>query len=169
MGCVRCVVWGRMLYADDACTVSRSPRGLATMVEVIAEVCRALRPNRVHRGLRCESKRPGKPYKQVHSFTYLEGAVIETLDTSTEIARRTDSMLDAYQVIPTYELYDQPNAALSLKTRITKALANEALRCGCSTWTLKRPEYYSKLRTVYHRVLLSHHIGAQRKRQGHRG
>ena len=33
-------VWG-MLYADDACIVSRSPPGLAKMMEVIVEVCRA--------------------------------------------------------------------------------------------------------------------------------
>ena len=33
-------VWG-MLYADDACIVSRSPQGLAKMMEVIVEVCRA--------------------------------------------------------------------------------------------------------------------------------
>ena len=37
---VRRAVWG-MLYADDACIVSRSPQGLAKMMEVIVEVCRA--------------------------------------------------------------------------------------------------------------------------------
>ena len=37
---VRRAVWG-MLYADDACIVWRSPQGLAKMMEVIAEVCRA--------------------------------------------------------------------------------------------------------------------------------
>ena len=31
-----------MLYADDASIVSRSPQGLAKMMEVIVEVCRAL-------------------------------------------------------------------------------------------------------------------------------
>ena len=40
MDYVCCVVWG-MLYADDACIVSRSPQGLAKMMEVIVEVCRA--------------------------------------------------------------------------------------------------------------------------------
>ena len=28
-----------MLYADDACIVSRSPQGLSKMMEVIVEVC----------------------------------------------------------------------------------------------------------------------------------
>ena len=40
MDYVRRVVWG-MLYADDACIVSRSPQGLAKVMEVIVEVCRA--------------------------------------------------------------------------------------------------------------------------------
>ena len=40
MDYVRHVVWG-MLYADNACIVSRSPQGLAKMMEVIVEVCRA--------------------------------------------------------------------------------------------------------------------------------
>ena len=34
MDYVRRAVWG-MLYADDACVVSRSPQGLAKMMEVI--------------------------------------------------------------------------------------------------------------------------------------
>ena len=33
-------VWG-MLYMDDACIVSRSPQGLAKMMEVIVEICQA--------------------------------------------------------------------------------------------------------------------------------
>ena len=40
MDYVRRAVWG-VLYADDACIVSRSPQGLAEMMEVIVEVCRA--------------------------------------------------------------------------------------------------------------------------------
>ena len=40
MDYVRRPVWG-MLYAYDACIVSSSPQGLAKMMEVIVEVCRA--------------------------------------------------------------------------------------------------------------------------------
>ena len=40
MDYVRRAVWG-ILYANDACIVSRSPQGLAKMMEVIVEVCRA--------------------------------------------------------------------------------------------------------------------------------
>ena len=35
--CVRCAIWG-MLYADDACIVSRSPRGLGRVMAVCVEV-----------------------------------------------------------------------------------------------------------------------------------
>ena len=73
MDYVRRAAWG-MLYADDACIVSRSPQGLAKMMKVIVEVCRTFALtvsakkliscaclHRVHRGRWCKSKRPGKP------------------------------------------------------------------------------------------------------------
>ena len=107
----------------------------------------------------------GQIYKQVQSFTYLGGAVTETPDMSVEIARRTRA---CWTRIRRYsrELYGQPKVALSLKTRMVKAEAIEALLYGCSTWTLHQ-EHYAKLRTVHHRVLLRI-IGAQRKRPDHR-
>ena len=89
----------------------------------------------------------------------------ETPDMSVEIARRTSA---CWARIRRYsrELYGQPKVALSLKTRMVKAEAIEALLYGCSTWTL-RQEHYAKFRTVHHRVLLRI-IGAQRKRPDHR-
>ena len=107
----------------------------------------------------------GQTYKQVQSFTYLGGAVTEVPDMSVEIARRTRA---CWMRIRRYlrELYDQPKVSLSLKTRMVKAEAIEALLYGCSTWTPRR-EHYAKLRTVHHRVLLRI-IGAQRKRPDHR-
>ena len=177
MDYVRRAVWGT-LYADDACIVSRSPQGLAKMMEVIVEVCRAfaltvsakktetmcMPPPRTSRTMvRIEAA--GQIYKQVQSFTYLGGAVTETPDMSIEIARRTRA---CWTRIRRYsrELYGQPKVALSLKTRMVKAEAIEALLYGCSTWTL-RQEHYAKLRTVHHRVLLRI-IGVQRKRPDHR-
>ena len=103
MDYVRRAVWG-MLYADDACIVSRSPQGLAKMVEVIVEVCRAFGltvsakktetmcmplPRTPRTMVRIEAA--GQIYKQVQSFTYLGGAVTETPDMSVEIARRTSA------------------------------------------------------------------------------
>ena len=148
------------------------------MVEVIVEVCRAfaltvsakktetmcMLPSRTPRTMvRIEAA--GQIYKQVQSFTYLGGAVTETPDMSVEIDRRTRA---CWMHIRRYlrELYDQPKVALSLKTRMVKAEAIEALLYGCSTWTL-RQEHYAKLLTVHHRVLLRI-IGAQRKRPDHR-
>ena len=167
-----------MLYADDACIVSRSPQGLVKTMEVIVEVCRAfaltvsakktetmcMPPSRTPRTMvRIEAA--WQIYKQVQSFTHLGGAVTETPVMSIEIARQTRA---CWMRIRRYsrELYGQPKVALSLKTRMVKAEATEALLYGCSTWTL-RQEHYAKLRIVHHRVLLRI-IGAQRKRPDHR-
>ena len=165
MDYVRRPVWG-MLYADDACIVSRSPQGLAKMMKVIVEVCQALfaltvsakktdtmcmpSPHTPRTMVRIEAA--GQIYKQVQSFTYQWRAVTKTPDMSVEMARRTRA---CWIRIRRYsrELYDQPKVALSLKTQMVKAEAIEALLCGCNTWTL-RQEHYAKLRTVHHRVLL---------------
>ena len=106
----------------------------------------------------------GKIYKQMQSFTYLGGAVTETPDMPVEIARGTRA---CWMRIRRYlrELYDQPKVALSLKTRMVKVEVIEALLYGCSKLT-PRQEYYAKLHTVHHRVLLRI-IGAQRKRPDH--
>ena len=75
----------------------------------------------------------GQIYKQqVQSFTYLGGTVTETPDMSVEIARRTRA---CWMRIRRYlrELYDQPKVAHSLKTRMVKAEAIEAILYGCST------------------------------------
>ena len=178
MDYVRRAVWG-MLYAHDAYIVSRSPQGLAKMMEVIVEVCRAFAltvsakktetmcmppPHTARTMVRVEAA--GQIYKQVQSFTNLGGSVTETPDMSVEIAKRTRACW--MHIISRYlrELYDQPRIVLSLKTRMVKAEAIEALLYGCSTWTL-RQEHYAKLRTVHHGVLLRI-IGAQRKRPDHR-
>ena len=178
MDYVRRAVWG-MLYADGSCIVSRSPQGLAKTMEVIVEVCRAfaltvsakkteamcMPPPRTPRTM-VQIEAAGQTYKQMQSFTYLGGAVTEVPDMSVEIARRTRA---CWMRIRRYlrELYEQPKVSLSLKTRMVKVEAIEALLYGCSTWTLRRQEHYAKLRTVHHRVLLRI-IGAQRKRPDHR-
>ena len=177
MDYVRRAVWG-MLYVDDAYIVSRSPQGLAKMMEVIAEVCRAfaltvsaektetrgMPPPRTPRTMvQVEAVR--QTYKQVQTFICLGCAVTVVPDMSVEIARRTHA---CWMRIRRYlqELYGQPKVALSLKTLMVKAEAIEALLYGCSTWTLCQ-EHYAKLRPVHHRVLLRI-IGDQRKRPHHR-
>ena len=103
MDYVRRAVWG-MLYADDACIVSRSPQGLAKIMEVIIEVCRAfaltvsakktetmcMPPPHTPRTM-VQIEAVGQTYKQVQSFTYLGGGWTEVPDTSVEIARRTSA------------------------------------------------------------------------------
>ena len=149
MDYVHRAVWG-MLYADDACIISRSPQELAKIVEVIVEVCRAfaltvsakktetmcMPPPRTPRTM-VQIEAAGQTYKQVQSFTYLGGAVTEVPDMFVEIARRTRAW---WMRIRWYlwELYDQPKVALSFKTRMVKAEVLEALLYGCSTWTLRQ-------------------------------
>ena len=100
----------------------------------------------------------------MQSFTYLGGATIETPDMSVEIVGWTRACWMRIRRYPR-ELYNQPKVALSLKTRMVKAEAIEALLYFCSTLTL-RQEHYSQLRTVHFRILLRI-IGAQRKRPDH--
>ena len=138
MDYVRRAKWG-ILYADDACIVSRSPQGLAKMMEVIVEVRQVfaltllakktetmcMSPPRTPRTMvRIEAA--GQIYKPVQPLTYLGGAVTETPDMPVEIARRTRA---CWMRIRRYSrnLYGQPKAALSLKTRMVKAELIEAL------------------------------------------
>ena len=139
MDYVRRAVWG-MLYTGDACIVSRSPQGLAKMMEVIVEICRAfaltvsvkktetmcMPPPRTPRTM-MQVEAAGKIYQQVQSqsFTYLGGTVTENPCMSVEIARRTRA---CWVRIRWYlrELCDQPKEVLSLKTRMLKAEAIEA-------------------------------------------
>ena len=89
-------------------------------------------------------------YNQTSEFVYLGGNVNHNADLWRHLR----------------ELYDQPKVALSLKTRMVKPEAIDALLYEYSTWTL-RQEHFVKLRTIHHRVLLRI-IGAQRKRPDHR-
>ena len=141
---VRRAVW-RVLYANDACMVSRSPQGLAKMMEAVVDVCRAfaLAVSAKKTETMCMSlprtprtmvqvEAAGQIYKQVQSFTYLGGAVTEVPNVSVYIARRTRACwIRIRRYLP--ELYDQLNVELSLKTRMVKAEAIEALLYGCST------------------------------------
>ena len=150
-----------MLHADGACIVSRSPQEFAKMMEVIVEVCRAFALTVSATKLKTMCMPPprkprtvvrvgaaGQIYKQVQHFTYLKSAVIETLNMSIKIARRTRA---CWMRIRRYlhEICDQPKVALSLKTRMVKAGAIETLLYGCNTWTLGQ-ELYSKVRIVHH-------------------
>ena len=102
-----------MLYADDACIVSRPPRALAKMMEFIVHVCDAF-------GLAVSEKKTetmcmpaphilqvernveaaGQRYRQSQSFTYLGGVIIECPEVygNSQAATR---VLCADQTVPT--------------------------------------------------------------------
>ena len=170
---VRRAVWG-MLYADDAGVVSTSPRGLTRMMGVIVVTCHEFgltvsekkteamhlwsHPHTASNALRIEAV--GQRYKQTTEFVYLGGAISESADLDIEIKRRIGA---AWASVRKYssQLYDRRNARLSLKIRLFKAEAMEAMLYGCATWTM-RSQDFSSLRTTHHKLLLRI-IGFRRK------
>ena len=163
--CVRRAIWG-VLCADDACIVSRSPRGLGRMMAVFVEVFGTFGLTISERKTEtmCMSiprapatkivfNATGKQYRQTTSFTYLGGTVTETPDLSDEIDRRIRSGWISFKRY-TRELYDRPKACmLPLKTRMVRSEVVEALLHGCATLTPLKG-HYTKLRTAHHTMLL---------------
>ena len=97
----RCVVWG-VLHADDACAVSRSPRGLEIMRTIPVNVSSAFGLIVTEKKLDTKTmcvpiphtpatpiaiKTSGLQYRQTTSFIYLGGAVTERLNLSLEVDR----------------------------------------------------------------------------------
>ena len=137
-----------MLYADNACIVSRSPRELGRMMVVLVEafgtfgltisesktetmcipIPRALSTNVVFNAT-------GQQYRQTTSFIYLGGTVTETPNLSDEIDRRIRAGWMGFKRY-TRELYDHPKASLlPLKARMVRSEVLESLLYGCATWT----------------------------------
>ena len=112
------------------------------------------------------ASRSGRANAQSDAILYLpRGRLDRRPGHYVEIARRARA---CWIRVRRYlrELYDQLKVVLSLKTRMVKVEAIEALLYGYNTWTL-RQEHYAKLRSVHHRVLLRI-IGTQRKRSSNR-
>ena len=132
--------------------ISEDTVSLAELVR-LKEPPTSMEPEPAMDYVRREVKAARQIYKQVQCFTYLGGAVVEISGMSFQIARRTPA---CWLRIRRYlrELYDQPKVVLFLKALMVKTEEIEALRYGCSTWTLRQEHYYSTLRTVHHRVLL---------------
>ena len=163
--CVWRAVWG-MLYADDACIVSRSPRGLGRMMAVFVEAFGTFgltisesktetmcMPIPRAPATKIVFNATGQQYRQKTSFTYLGGTVNETPNLSDEIDRR---IRPGWMGFKRYkrELYDRPKASLlPLKTRMVRSEVVEALLYGCATWAPLKG-HYAKLRTTHHRMLL---------------
>ena len=163
--CVRRAIWG-MLYADDACIVSRSPRGLGRMMAVFVEgfgtfgltiseskVETMYMPIPLAPTAKIVFNATGQQYRQTTSFTSLGGTVTETPNLSDEIDRRIRAGWMSFKRYKR-ELYDRPKAILlPLKARMVRSEVVEAILYRCATWTpLKR--HYTKHRTTHHRMLL---------------
>ena len=162
---VRRAVWG-MLYADDAGVVLTSPRALTRMMGVIVVSCQEFgltvseekteamhlwsHPHTASNTLRIEAAE--QRYKQTTEFVYLGSAIGVSADLDIEIKRRIGA---AWASVRKYssQLYDRRNARLSLKIRLFKGEAMEAMLYGCATWTM-RSQDLSSLRTAHHKLLL---------------
>ena len=145
--CVRRAIWG-VLYADDACIVSRSTRGLGRMMAVFVEVFVAFgltisesktetmcMPIPRAPATKIVFNATGQQYRQTTSFTYLGGTVTEMPNLSDEIDRRIRAGWMGFKRYKR-ELYDLPKASLlPLKARMVRSEVVEALLYGCVTWT----------------------------------
>ena len=155
-----------MLYADDACIVSRSPRGLERMMAVFVEVFGkfglTLSESKTETMCMPIPRAPatkivfnatGQQYRQTTSFTYLGGTVTETPNLSDDTGRRVRAGWMSFKRYKR-EPYDRPKASLlPLKARMVRSEVVEALLYGCATWTPLKG-HYAKLRTTHHRMLL---------------
>ena len=155
-----------MLYADDACIVSRSPRGLGRMMAVFVEVSGTFgltisesktetmcMPIPRAPATKIAFNATGQQYRQTTSFNYLGGTVNETPNLSDEIDRRIRAGWMGFKRYKR-ELYDRPKASLLLlKARMVRSEVVDVLLYGCATWTPLKG-HYAKLRTTHHRMLL---------------
>ena len=137
-----------MLYVDDACIVSLSPRGLGRMMEVFVEVFGTF-------GLTIsESKTetmcmpiPRAPatkivfnatrqqYRQTTSFIHFGGTVTEILNLSDEMDRRIRARWMGFKRYKR-EMYNHPKASLlPLNARMVRFEVVEAFLYRCATWT----------------------------------
>ena len=135
-----------MLYADDTCVVSRSPRGLARMVAFFAEVFGTFgltisesmtetmcMPIQRAPATEIVLNATGQQYRQITSFTYLGGTLTETPNLSDEIDRWIRAGWMSFKRY-TRELYDRPKASLlPLKARMVRSEVVEALSYGSAT------------------------------------
>ena len=142
---VRRAVWG-VLYADDAEGVSTSPRELTRMMGIIVVSCQEFGltvseknprpctcgPIPTQRRTRCELRRRGNGINRQQSLCTLVVLSARARNLDTEIKRRIGA---AWASVRKYssQLHDRWNIRLSLKIRLFKAEAMEAMLYGCAT------------------------------------
>ena len=152
-------IWG-MLDADDACIVSRSPRGLGRMMAVFVEVfgtfgltiSREQDEDHVHVHPACTGnednlQRHGATVPPDNLLHLFGGTVTETPNLSDEINQQIRVGWMGFKCY-TRELYDRPKVSLlPLKARMVRSEIVQALLYGCATWTPLKG-HYTKLRTT---------------------
>ena len=158
-------LWG-MLYADDAGVVSRSPKQLRKMMEVIVVVCAAfdLTVSEAKTEIMCLRAKgmpestatfsvdtTGQVYNQMNEFVYLGGNVNHNANLSIKVDRCIRNAWCSFRKY-TLELYDRPSAPLELKIRMLRAEVLETILYGCVTWS-PRACHYDTLRRAHHRFL----------------
>ena len=143
--CVRRAIWA-MLYADDACIVSRSPRGpgrmMAVSVEVFSTFGLTISESKTETMCMPIPRAPatkivfnatGQQYRQTTSFTYLGGTVTETPNLLDEIDQRIRAGWIGFKRYKR-ELYDRrKESLLPLKARMVRSGVVEVLLYGCAT------------------------------------
>ena len=91
-------------------------------------------------------------YKQKIEIVYLGGLISESADLDAEIERRID-VAWVHVTRYSFQLHNQRNTKLSLKTRLSKAEVVVAMLYVCATWTMRSQDFGS-LRTAHHKLLL---------------
>ena len=137
--CLWRAIWA-MMYADDACIVSRSPRGLGWMMAIFIEVFRTFgqtisesktktmcMPTSRATATQLVFNASEQQQRQTTSFAYFGGAVTETPNMSDEIDRRIRAGWMSFKRY-TRELYDRSKSSLlPLKARMVRSEVVEAL------------------------------------------
>ena len=150
-----------MLYADDACIASRSPRGLGRLMAVFVEVFGTfgltISESKTETMCMPIPRAPttkivfhatGQQYRQTTSFASFGGTVIETPNLSDDIDRRIRAGWMGFKCYKR-ELYERPKASLPpLKARMVRSEVVEALLYGCVTWTPRKATTPSSKCTV---------------------
>ena len=155
--CVRRAIW-RMLYTDDACIVSWSPRGLGRMMAVFVEIfgTSGLTISEGNTETICmpTSRAPatkivfnvtGQQYRRTTSFTYLGATVTDTPNLSDEIDRLQALHAGAIRRPEgTSAALEGPDGEVQgRKDSLIRMRVMELLR-----------GHYTKLRTTHHKMLL---------------
>ena len=156
--CVRRAIWG-MLYTDDACIVSLSPRGLGWMMAVFVEIFGTfgltISEGNTETIAMPTSRAPatqivfnvtGQQYRQTTSFTYL-GA------TATDTAPNLSDEIDRLQALHAGAVRRSEGTSAAAEGPDGEVQGSKDSLIRMRVMELLRG-HYTKLRTTHHKMLL---------------